>query len=125
MELEKRIYVVVSETIKTPRGKITQPSGRQMAQACHASGLVREQMTQIMTLKDSFAPTTTLILQARDSAEMSHVFFLLTRRRLQPVIFSDDNPEYGPGKFPTAIGVRATKKQIDGILDYLPLWGAK
>jgi hypothetical protein len=67
-------------------------------------------------------PITTIILQARDSNEMLHVYRLLVKRKLNPVIFSDDNPEYGPGSWPTAVAVFSTKKQVDGILDYLPLW---
>jgi hypothetical protein len=68
---------------------------------------------------------TTIILQARDSAELGHVWGLLHKKKLKPVIFSDTNPEYGPGECPTAIAVFATKKQTIGILDYLPMWSGK
>ena len=68
---------------------------------------------------------TTIILQARDSAEMGHIHYLLHKKKLDPVIFSDTNPEYGPGEWPTAVAVLATKKQTRGILDYLPMWGPK
>lgn len=130
---EKRIYVAVAETIQVPvvpdshappLRTVRQPAGRQIAQACHAANLLR------YTLKKNlgeaiFQPTTTIILQARDSAEMCHVFTLLFRKRLIPVIFSDDNPEYGPGNWPTAIAVYASVKQVKNALDYLPLWGSK
>lgn len=123
---EQRIYVVVAETIQvpvtwqddeSPLRTVAQPIGRQVAQACHAVSKLR------LTKDGSSEPIITIVLQARDSAELDHVFFLLTRRHLRSIIFSDNNPEYGPGNWPTAIAVLATQKQISGILDYLPLWG--
>lgn len=135
---EKRIYVVVAGTIqvpvipdshKPPLRTVVQPMGRQMAQACHVVSKLRHSLTEsgwgIDSGNGSFRPITTIILQARDSAEMFHVFALLYRKRLIPVMFSDDNPEYGPGNWPTAIAVYCTPKQTVGILDYLPLWGSK
>lgn len=129
---ENRIYAVVAEVISTARGKVTQPSGRQVAQACHAVSKLRHEqhptnfhVTAVSFGKNQFEPITTIILQARDSAEMSHVYSLLLKKKSAPVIFQDINPEYGLGSFPTAIAVFANKKQISGILDYLPLWGSK
>jgi hypothetical protein len=134
-----RIYVAVAGTIqvpahgstltvrKFPLRTIVQPIGRQVAQVAHVVTKLR-----LMTMKQynipasdiTFEPITTIVLQARDSAEMVHVYRLLFRRRLNPVLFSDDNPEYGPGSWPTALAVFANKKQVNGILDYLPLWGS-
>lgn len=146
---EKRIYVVVAETIQVPfvpdshappLRTVVQPEGRQIAQACHVVSMLRQQMirpgkhfsvlstSELIFLADkvsSFVPFTTIILQARDSAEVGHVYALLYKDRLKPVIFSDDNPDYGPGSWPTAIAVLATKKQVMYALDYLPLWGSK
>lgn len=124
---EKRIYVIVAATIqvpivsdshKSPWFTVVQPMGRQIAQACHAVSELRLQ-------NQHFDKTTTIVLQARDSAEMGHVFQLLYyQKHLDPVFFYDDNPEYGAGSFPTAVAVFANQKQIKGILDYLPLWGS-
>lgn len=129
---------------------VVQPVGRQIAQACHVVSKLRI-LQFIQNLKETlravfeavkdldvkhalaeigfaieslkFNPETTIILQVRDSAEMQHVHFLLFKKKLNPIFFSDDNPEYGPGSWPTAVAVFATKKQVEGILDYLPLWG--
>lgn len=139
---ERKIYVVVAGTIQVPvtagSGKpplrtVAQPSGRQIAQACHVVSKLRyaDYVARIKTIGPTleelcgFTPITTIILQARDSAEMGHVYFLLTKKKLNPVMFSDTNPEYGPGEWPTAVAVFATKKQTFGILDYLPMWGSK
>lgn len=141
---EKRIYIAVAGTIqvpvnpgshKPPLRTVIQPIGRQAAQACHVVSQLRHKIQRIAVdiearpgcslILEEFKPITTIILQARDSAEMGHVYALLSRKKLNPVIFSDDNPEYGPGSWPTAVAVYATSKQVKYILDYLPLWGAK
>lgn len=135
MTEEKRIYVVIAGTIqvpvvpdshKPPLRTVVQPMGRQMAQACHAVSKLRftDKPSEFVEPTE-FYPRTTIILQARDSAEMFHVYALLRRKRLDPVIFSDNNPKYGPGDWPTAIAVYGFPKQVVGILDYLPLWGSK
>lgn len=131
---EQRIYVVVAGTIqvpvtpnshKPPLRTVVQPIGRQIAQACHAVSYLRHTEERKSLQSVTFNPVTTIILQARDSSELGHVFSLLVRKRLQPILFSDDNPEYGPGNWPTALAVYGTPKQIKGALDYLPLWGSK
>jgi hypothetical protein len=137
---ERRIYVIVAGTIqvpvvpdshKPPLRTVVQPTGRQIAQACHVVSQLRhvQEISPYQTISDlairKFQPITTIILQARDSAEMAHVYTLLNRKRLKPEIFSDDNPEYGPGSWPTAVAVFATAKQVKYILDYLPLWSGK
>jgi hypothetical protein len=132
MENEKRIYVVVAATIQVPlypntdrvgTRTVVQPAGRQIAQACHATNILRLMLTERVSLKQAFADTTTIILQARDSAEMLHVYELLDNK-FKPVLFGDENPEYGPGRHVTSLAVLATKTQVCGILDYLPLWGS-
>ena len=131
---DQRIYVVVAKTIQVPLvpdsdapplRTVKQPSGRQIAQACHAANKLRWTLHKSVGVAIFELPITTIILQARDSAEMGHVFGLLARRKLIPVIFSDDNPHYGPGTWPTAIAVYATPKAVRDILGYLPLWGSK
>lgn len=140
---ESRIYVAVAGTVQVPAGRprrtVEQPAGRQIAQACHVVSKLRHDMTAKRTpidiganlsiLPDALAPLspiTTIILQARDSAELRHVQNLLLKKKLNVVPFFDMNIEaYGAGEtVMTAVAVYATKKQVENILDYLPLWGA-
>jgi hypothetical protein len=134
MSEEKRIYVAVAGTIQVPAvagshrpplRTVVQPVGRQIAQACHVVSKLRFDDCSGPTHPGAFQPITTIILQARDSAEMVHVYSLCLRKRLGPVMFSDNNPEYGPGNWPTAVAVFARPKEVKYILDYLPLWGSK
>ena len=128
---EKRIYVAVAATVQAIRN-VVQPSGRQIAQACHVVSKLRHGAIKFeYDHRDHefdlapFNPITTIILQVRDSAELDHVYDLLVKKKLNPVEFEDNNPEYGPGDFPTAVAALATPKQVKGILDYLPLWSGK
>ena len=120
---EKRIYVIVAETIFTTNGKIIQPPGRQVAQACHAVGLFRYQQARD---RRPYDPITTIVLQVRDTAELNHVYDLLLCKKIKRFLFRDTNPEYGVREFSTAFCTEPVyKEQVEGILDYLPLWGAK
>jgi hypothetical protein len=136
MNEEKRIYVVVAGTVQVPapRRSVVQPPGRQIAQACHVVSKLRNNNASywvppppepIKHVLVPFEPMTTVILQARDSAELRHVQALAVKRKLVWAAFYDTNAEaYGPGEVMTAFAVFATKKQIQYVLDYLPLWGA-
>jgi hypothetical protein len=135
---DNRIYVVVAGTVQVPapRRNVVQPPGRQIAQACHVVSKLRINDSRSFILSQSdrqmaisqqleFKPLTTIILQARDSAELRHIQSLLLRRKIHPTVFFDTNNEaYGPNSVMTALAVLATKKQIENILDYLPLWGS-
>jgi hypothetical protein len=129
---DHKIYVVVAATIQVPlypntdrlgTRTVIQPAGRQIAQACHVTNTLRILMSKKLGF-EAFEEVTTIILQARDTLELNHVYDLLTDRKLGPVVFGDENPEYGPEKQVTAVAVLATPKQVFGILDYLPLWGS-
>lgn len=139
---ETRIYVVVAGTIQVPSDyyihngekkpkimsplkTVVQPPGRQIAQACHVVSKLRQEDYRRGAPYEGFLAVTTIILQARDSAELGHVHYLLIKKRLNPEMFSDTNSEYGPGEWPTAIAVFAKPSQTKGILDYLPLWSGK
>lgn len=131
---ELRIYVAVAGTVQVPadrpRRSVIQPAGRQIAQACHVVSKLRHERSdkfQEGRFGDpEFEPITTIILQARDSAELRHVQTLLLKKKLRAVPFFDTNPDaYGAGEtVMTAVAVLATKQQVEHILDYLPLWGA-
>ncbi len=133
---EKRIYVVIPALVEVPANfqggvkHVVQPPGRQIAQACHVVSKLRMQAmieakrteTGDFTLTD---PITTIILQARDSKEMIHNYIALRSKKLDPVLFSDENEAaYGKIHPITALAVFATPKQVVGVLDYLPLWGS-
>lgn len=133
---EKRLYVVVAGTVQVPvstapgpdRGTRTviQPWGRQAAQACHAVGLFRYRQGHFWKLGEQGEPyqdITTIILQARDSAEMNHVMALLSKKKIMYHHFCDSNPEYGNARPITALCTEPIyKDQIVNIADYLPLW---
>jgi hypothetical protein len=120
---ELRIYVAVAKAVQVPadrpRRSIDQPLGRQIAQACHVVSKLRHNFSA------AFEPVTTIILQARDSAELRHIQTLLLKKKLNVVPFFDTNSDaYGPAEtVMTAVAVLASKKQIENIMDYLPLWG--
>lgn len=142
MKEEKRIYVVIPATVEVPvatyehNGKhfvnfqkgarhVVQPAGRQIAQACHVVSKLRFLASENKVEPTEFQPLTTIILAARDSKEMMHGFLALQRRKLKPVLFSDENEgAYGNFKPITALAVLASSRKVRGILDYLPLWGS-
>lgn len=75
-----------------------------------------------------FEPLTTIVLGARDSFELEHVYGLL--RDVAGVMaykFNDTNPDvYGEGEVTTAFAtVPVFPTEVAGILDYLPLWSPK
>src|SRR5258708_38321106 len=97
---EKRIYVVVAGAFMFPaqRRSVIQPPGRQIAQACHVVSKLRHSVQFDLTRNHDFNPITTIILLARDSAELRHVTFLSSKRKLHPIVFFDINTEaYGGG----------------------------
>lgn len=144
---EKRIYVIIPATVETAGGTyehnlrhfvdfskpvrvVVQPPGRQIAQACHVVSKLRFEIDKQYfgstgPCPGAFDPITTIILQARDSKEMIHNFVSLNKKKLCPVLFTDENEAaYGQFKPITALAVLATPSQVKGILDYLPLWGS-
>jgi hypothetical protein len=133
--MENRIYAVVAGTIQTgvPGSRlknVVQPLGRQVAQVAHVVSKLRHYMALDIDPgaydKKQFEPVTTIVLQARDSKELVHVADLLHKRKVEVTLFMDDNPEYGSGRFTTAICTEPVEpKRVQGILDYLPLWGAQ
>lgn len=134
MTEEKRIYVVLPASVEVAdKRTVSQPTGRQIAQACHVSAKLRHErgltteknMLVSGVLLPVYTDITTIILSARDSHEMMHVFELLQKRRLFSTFFSDVNePTYGNFRPITALATYARPSQVAGILDYLPLWGA-
>lgn len=147
MKEEKRIYVVLPATVQVPNdtfihnGKpfpnlqkgirhVLQPIGRQVAQACHVVSKLRFEIVEHFLSSTEpdlvlFHPVTTIVLQARDSNEMMHNFLSLRRKKLDPILFSDENEEaYGKFQPVTALAVLAAPSKVVGVLDYLPLWGS-
>lgn len=148
----KRIYCVVATTVQNPflfgsksSATIVQPLGRQVAQAAHVVSKVRFIMLRkafIKLLKGRsiaalrlaistllFTPVTTIILEARDSYELKHVFNLLEKNNIPVYDFFDtEQPDYGSPEdsVRTAIATEPVEPEaVKGILDYLPLWGSQ
>lgn len=123
-----------------------QPAGRIVAQHGHAVSMVRERMlkeeilrflnqsgkqkgnlSRVMSMcHTDFEPITTIVLGARDSFELNHVFNLLDLAKIPTYAFYDSNQQdYGDPewKVMTAIATEpVTPDEVVGILDYLPLW---
>lgn len=120
---------------------IVQVPGRLAAQAAHVVSKMRctqlaHEVEAALLSKNRkrvigvspFQPITTIILGARDSFELQHVYGLL--RDVGGILtykFNDTNPAvYGEGEVTTAIAtVPVYKAEVVGILDYLPLWTPK
>jgi hypothetical protein len=125
---------------------ILQPAGRCAAQVGHVVSKVRVAMIKQyirnsinrsdrlllkklrkadqMFWETACEPYTTIVLAARDSFELNHVYNLLLESGIPVYDFLDENPEaYGPGQVRTAVAtVPVEPIAVDGILDYLPLW---
>jgi len=128
---------------------VVQPAGRLAAQAAHAVSLCRLEMVKRflddngqgenkdgrqLTVKPSpfsvlYEPFTTIVLGARDSAELLHVANLLHYFEVPVHAFYDtEQPDYGSldAKVMTAIATEPVEAAVvHGILDYLPLWSPK
>ncbi len=122
---------------------IYQPAGRCAAQVGHVVSklrvaLVKQYLQRALNSPGAYKkikrtkwfwetpcePVTTIVKAVRDSFELNHVHNLLVEAKLAVYEFEDENPDaYGPGKVRTAICTEpVTPSQVEGILDYLPLW---
>jgi hypothetical protein len=97
-----------------------------MAQAVLASSVELPANTDLSGIWERLSvPITTIVLSARDSYELHHVYRLLEKVPHARVrAFYDENTEtYGPGIMMTAIATKpVVPSATAGILDYLPLW---
>ena len=139
MTEEKRIYVIVAETVQTDLLGLTsvdkpartlmvsttatktvvQPKGRIAAQVAHVVSKMR-----LDTVADyGTVPYTTIILGVPDSYQLAFRAFLLEIHRVKCYHFFDTNEEYGPGEMRTAICTTPIERRTAGFaLDYLNLW---
>lgn len=120
---------------------VVQPAGRLMAQTAHVVSKTRMAMMADMLYSvakagkknpltweqtTEFTPITTIILAARDSFELSHVYNLLSSAEVPVHHFMDtEQPDYGNlnTAVVTAIATEPVQaSSVVGILDYLPLW---
>lgn len=122
MKEEKRIYVVVAETVQTSAGNIVQPCGRVAAQVAHVvSKMQIERHRHINSGK--FTPITTIVLAASDSREMNHTMRLCWRSHLEVTYFEDANePVYGPDPVLTAICTEPISQERAAVFQALSLW---
>jgi hypothetical protein len=124
--MEKKIYVAVAAQVGYP--KINQPAGRQIAQVAHAVSMLRHKLAVLaeFDIPEKFEPITTIVLQARDNHELYHIHLLATGKQLTYVSFFDTNPKAYEGmEHNTAVAIYATEREVYGVTDYLPLWGAE
>jgi len=139
---EKRIYVVIAETVDTPLGAVRQVPGRMAAQGGHAlSRMKMHRLIEDMRSKrhprtfkrlEALADEkiTTIYKSCRDSRELEHIHRLLAKARIEHCDFEDENDEIygtyddGMGCHPrTAIAtVPVYPERAEGVVDYLPLW---
>src|SRR5216684_889464 len=105
MKEEKRIYVVVPAVVEvsatfngsslvpfqTGVRNVLQPHGRQIAQACHVVSKLCFLDSEDKVESTEFQPVTTIILQARDTRELVHNYITLRSKKLDPVLFHDEN----------------------------------
>jgi len=132
--LRKSDSVVVLKMSATAETRsVLQPEGRQIAQACHATALMMGELTQSFSqqaLKANrpwphIGPLTRIVLSARDSFELEHVWALLKAAKVAVFEFEDTNEDaYGAGvAIRTAIATGpVTSAKVAGLIDYLPLW---
>jgi hypothetical protein len=133
---EKRIYVIVAETVQTTTGSfrdfrsVKQPIGRIGAQIGHVVGKMRA--SRAHRLKESYTPITTIVLAARDSAELRNMGTVLSLGSIRCYLFFDSNEEYGRtaagdiNEVLTAICTDPIHPDLRlGLIDHLPLWSGK
>ena len=139
MTEEKRIYVIVAETVQTnlrgvlsvdkPRRcvlvstpdtkTVVQPKGRIAAQVAHVVSKMRLRNAE----KLGYEPYTTIILSAPDSYNLQFRTFLLALKKIDAYRFYDTNDEYGTNPVLTAICTKPIRRAEAGYaLDYLQLW---
>jgi len=141
-------YSVKSFPLAAPTTRtIVQPPGRLAAQVAHVVSLTRLNMvidrfkTDYMAtpgavdvdvvlsfLQRQTPPYTTIVLVARDSYELYHVEHLLNGKLNYHTFYDTDQPDYGSKNsiVSTALATEpTTKEEVEGILDYLPLWSPK
>lgn len=139
MSEEKRIYVIVAETVQNPLSyeftkdspirvitlpntdtkTIVQPIGRIAAQVAH----VVSQMRLYTVESNGRAQYTTIILSVLDSYQLAFRAFLLAQNGVRCDSFFDNNEEYGPDNVRTAICTEPIERSKLGFaLDYLNLW---
>ena len=132
MSEEKRIYVVVADTVQVKQSEaftetIVQAPGRLAAQVGHVVSKMR--VTRAIVLNELFTPITTIVLSARDSKELQHIRFVIDIVGIKAEAFYDENEDvYGWNgdelhKVLTAVATHPVDPvAVTGVLDHLPLW---
>ena len=122
---EKRIYVIVAETVRAGSKTVLQPKGRQIAQACHVTSLMRikEHIRKPAPIKS----ITTIILSVDNSYQLAFYALQLADAGIHVDAFYDTNPAaYGSGEIRMAICTVPVKPgRVRDILKQLPLWGSE
>jgi peptidyl-tRNA hydrolase len=133
---EKRIYVVVAETVQPDEfTSVDQVPGRLAAQCAHVVSLVRVSMALNQENFREFGvyqPFTTIVLSVKDSKELIHIRAMMDRLKYMHTVFFDSNEDvYGwdrdqPHRVLTALATfPITQSEISDVLGHLPLWSPK
>ena len=119
----------VSVTTTPETAAIVQPKGRLGAQAFHLGRRLGYWMAKVemdewwdrlskreVKAEDGvdwkpYTDYTTIVLAARDSLELFHVYYLLSRKGFAVHKFEDENEEYGNGKVVTGFCVEPVEPQ--------------
>jgi hypothetical protein len=139
---EKRIYVVVADTVQITHGdwyvkSVDQVAGRIAAQVGHVVSKMR--VTRAHKYDEVFTPITTIVLAARDSKELDHICYCLALAGERFEVFHDVNEDvYGrvsnddnglitePATVKTALATHpVAPASVAPLLGHLPLWTPK
>lgn len=131
MSDEKRIYVIVAETVQPDVGfSVAQPAGRIAAQVGHVVSKTRLRIA-FRTSNLMFEPITTIVLAVKNTVELEHMHHVLRLASIDHDFFEDTNEEVygydpilnGPVQVTTALAtIPIERKRLEGLIDHLPLY---
>jgi hypothetical protein len=118
---EKRIYLVVAETVQTAKGTVTQSCSQIAAQCAHVVSMMRHKLLQ-QAGPTAFVPFTTIILSTKDDQGLLSAWASCPVRYVR--FFDTNSDAYGPGEsVMTALCTFPVEpSEMRGEFDHLPLW---
>lgn len=126
---EKRIYVIVPETVQVVQKRGERPvtrrmeAGRLMAQCAHVVTQLRVTVENLHEFRRK--PVTTIVLSVRNSRELDKVYGELSQVATTWRFEDDNEPFYGTKKrvlTALAIGPLVKTTQIDDAIGHLDLY---
>lgn len=126
-----KVVVVVASEVEGANGNIKINNGRAAAQAVHAGSKAKlAWVTEQKNVEDAVwkiqnTPINTVILRARDQAELDHISTLAYDKKLLCVNFEDKDSQFYGDHFghTTAIAFAPVRSyDLVNVTDYLPKW---